>query len=70
MRWVSSRHRAVVTAFIEAVLDEWACGLGDVERNLLGVALWSHVEIELVPGLLAVHGLLVGGGLGDPGAAS
>ena len=57
--FLASRHRAVVTEFIEAVVEEWACDMGQVERNILGVALRSHVETELAPGLLAIHALLL-----------
>ena len=57
--FLASRHRAVVTEFIEAVVEEWACDMGQVERNILGVALRSHMETELVPGLLAIHALLL-----------
>ena len=58
--FLASRHREVVDEFIGAVLDEVACDMGDVERNVLGVALRSEVETRLVPGLLAVHALLLG----------
>ena len=58
--FLASRHREVVTEFIDAVLGEWACDMGDVERNVLGVAFRSHVETELVPELLAVDALLLG----------
>ena len=57
--FLASRQRAVVTEFIEAVVEEWACDMGQVERNILGVALRSHMETELVPGLLAIHALLL-----------
>ena len=58
--FLASAHRLVVAEFIEAVLGEWACDMGDVERNVLGVAFRSHVETELVPELLAVDALLLG----------
>ena len=52
-------HRRVVTELIEAVLDEWAGDMGQVERNFLGVVLRQEVETRLVPGLLAVDALLL-----------
>ena len=58
--FLASRHRSVVTQFIEAVVEEWACDMGEVERNVLGVALRHEIETRLVPGLLAVDALLVG----------
>ena len=56
---LACHHRRVVTEFIEAVLDEWAGDLADVERNLPGVALRPEVETRLVPGLLTVDALLL-----------
>ena len=41
--FLASSHRRVVTEFIQAVLDEWALDLGDMERNILGVALRHEV---------------------------
>ena len=58
--FLASAHRRVVDDFIQAVLDEWACDMGDVERNIVGVALRQEVETRLFPGLLAVHALLLG----------
>ena len=58
--FLASRHRAVVTEFIEAVVEEWAGDMGDLERNILGVALRQEIETMLVPGLLAVDALLLG----------
>ena len=58
--FLASAHRSVVDEFIEAVLDELACDMADVERNVLGVALRSEVETRLVPELLAIHALLLG----------
>ena len=58
--FLARHHRRVVTEFIEVVLDEWACDMGDLERNIVGVALRQEVETRLVPGLLAVHALLLG----------
>ena len=57
-------HRRVVTELIEAVLDEWAGDMGQVERNFLGVVLRQEVETRLVPGLLAVDALLMGADAG------
>ena len=31
--YLASRHREVVTEFIEAVVEEWAGDMGQVERN-------------------------------------
>ena len=61
-KFLSSRHRAVVTEFIEAVVEEWACDMGEVERNVLGVALRHEIETRLAPELLALHALLLGAG--------
>ena len=58
--FLASRHRAVVTEFIEAVVEEWACDMGQVERNILGVALRREIETRLAPELLALHALLLG----------
>ena len=58
--FLASRHRAVVDEFIEAVVEEWACDMGQVERNVLGVVLRQEVETRLVPELLALHALLLG----------
>ena len=57
-------HRRVVTELIEAVLDEWAGDMGQVERNFLGVVLRQEVETRLVPGLLVVDALLMGADAG------
>ena len=54
---LARHHRRVVNEFIEALLDEM--DLGDLERNVLGVTLRAEVEAQLVPGLLAVHALLL-----------
>ena len=58
--FLARQHRRVVDEFIESVLDEWTCGMGQVERNVLGVALRGEIETRLVPELLAVHALLLG----------
>ncbi|MYC38454.1 MAG: hypothetical protein F4X66_16320 [Chloroflexi bacterium] len=52
---LARHHRRVVDQFIEGVLGE--LNLGDLERNVLGVALRREVEEGLVPGLLAVQAL-------------
>ena len=52
---LAHHHRRLVDEFIEGVLD--ALDLGDLERNVLGVALRYEVEAGLVPGLLAVQAL-------------
>ena len=46
-------HRRVVEEFIESVLDE--LDLGDVERNVLGVAIRREVEVGLVLGIVAIQ---------------
>ena len=51
--FLARHHRRVVDDFIESVLDE--LDLGDLERNVLGVALRREVETELVPGIVAVQ---------------
>ena len=38
----------------------WPGTWGDLERNIVGVSLRQEVETRLVPGLLAVHSLLLG----------
>ena len=48
---LASAHRRVVDEFIEVVLDDLAGDMGDVERNVLGVALRSEVETRLAPEL-------------------
>ena len=58
--FLASRHREVVTEFIDAVVEGWAGDMGDLERNILGVALRQEIETMLVPGLLAVDALLLG----------
>ena len=51
--FLARRHRRVVDEFIEAVLD--GMDLGDLERNVLGVAIRREVEVELVPGIVAIQ---------------
>ena len=58
--FLASAHRRVVDEFIEVVLDDLAGDVGDVERNVLGVALRQEVETWLAPELLAIHALLLG----------
>ena len=58
--FLASAHRRVVDEFIEVVLDDLAGDMGDVERNVLGVALRSEVETRLAPEILAIHSLLLG----------
>ena len=58
--YLARRHQEVVDEFIEAVLDEMACDMGDLERNIVGVALRQEVETRLAPELLALHALLLG----------
>lgn len=50
---LARHHRRVVDELIESVLDE--LDLGDLERNVVGVALRREVEAGLVPGLVAVQ---------------
>lgn len=49
--------RRMVDEFIAVVLDDME--LGDLERNILGVALRSEVEARLLPGFAAVMALLL-----------
>ena len=58
--FLASAHRRVVDESIRAVLDEVACDMGDLERNIVGIALRQEVETRLVPELLALHALLLG----------
>ena len=53
--FLARHHQRVVGDFIEGLLDRM--DLGDLERNVLGVALRREVETELVPGLAAVQAL-------------
>ena len=54
---LARHHRRVVDLFIESVLDE--LDLGDLERNVMGLAIREEVETGLVPGLTAVLSLLL-----------
>ena len=51
--FLALHHRRLVDAFIEAVLEE--LDLGDLERNVVGVAIRREVEMELVPGIVAIQ---------------
>ena len=48
-------HRWVVDEFIEGVLGE--LNLGDLERNVVGLAIRREVETGLVPGIAAIQAL-------------
>ena len=50
---LACHHRRLVDRFIESVLDELY--LGDLERNIVGLALRREVETGLVPGLVAIQ---------------
>ena len=50
---LACHHQALVDRFVESVLDE--LNLGDLERNVLGVALRREVETGLVPGLVVIQ---------------
>ena len=50
---LARHHRRVVDQFIESVLNE--LDLGELERNIVGVALRREVETGLVPGLVATQ---------------
>ena len=52
---LARHHQRVVDEFIESVLN--GLDVGDLERNVVGVAIRREVEIELVPGLAAVQAL-------------
>ncbi len=52
-KFLARHHLRLVDQFIESVLDE--VDLGDVERNVVGVALHREVETELVPGIVATQ---------------
>ena len=58
--FLARHHRRVVAEFICAVVEEWAGDMGQVERNVFGVALRGEIETRLVPELLALHALLLG----------
>ena len=51
--FLARHHRRVIADFIESVLDE--LDLGDLERNVVGVALRRELETELVPGIVAIQ---------------
>ena len=50
---LARHHRQIVDRFIESVLD--GMDLGDLERNVVGLALRREVEAELVPGIVAIQ---------------
>ena len=50
---LACHHRRLVDEFIEGVLEE--LDLGDLERNVVGVALRREVETGLVPGIVAIQ---------------
>ena len=50
---LARHHRRVVDRFIESFLND--LDLGDLERNIVGLALRREVETGLVPGLAAVQ---------------
>ena len=52
-KFLARHHLRLVNQFIESVLDE--VDLGDLERNVVGVALHREVETELVPGIVATQ---------------
>ena len=54
---LARHHRQAVDRFIESVLD--GLDLGDLERNVLGLALRREVEDVFVPELSAVMALLL-----------
>lgn len=51
--FLARHHRRVVDEFIESVLNE--LDLGDLEWNIVGMALRRDVETGLVPGLVAIQ---------------
>ncbi len=55
--FLARHHRRVVDEFIESVLDQME--LGELERNVVGVAIRGEVETGLVTGLTAVLALLL-----------
>ena len=60
--FLASRYREVVDEFIQALLEEWAGDMGQVERNVMGVVLRQEIETRLAPELLALHALLLWAG--------
>ena len=50
---LACHQRRLVDEFIEGVLEE--LDLGDLERNVVGVALRREVETGLVPGIVAIQ---------------
>ncbi len=58
--FLAGEHRRVVGRFIEDTADVLAEDLSVAERNEFEVNLRFYAETQLVPGLLAVHALLLG----------
>ena len=56
---LAGMHRSVVSDFIEAVVDEWAGDMREVERNIEGSLLRSELETKQLPGLTAVLALVM-----------
>ena len=50
---LARHHRQIVDRFIESLLD--GLDLGDLQRNVMGVVLRREVEMELVPGIVAIQ---------------
>ena len=50
---LARHHWRLVDRFVESVLDE--LDLGDLERNIVGLALRREVETGLVPGVVAIQ---------------
>ena len=55
---LARHHQMVVDRFIGSVLDE--LDLGDLERNVVGVALRRELKTELVPGIVAIQAVFCG----------
>ena len=55
---LARHHRQIVDRFIESLLD--GLDLGDLQRNVLGVAIRREVEMELLPGIVAIQALFHG----------
>ena len=50
---LARHHRQIVDRFIESVLD--GMDLGDLERNVVGLAIRREIEAELAPGIVAIQ---------------
>ena len=57
---LAGEHRRIVDRFVEDAANLLSEGLEVAERNQLEVDLRFYVETQLVPGLLAVHAVLLG----------